>query len=392
MWFYLVVLATGLAADESSGESNIESPRYEALELAYQREEDMSSGCVRLKVTPAMESAEHLRESSPLLFEEAGPEGVFLDYAWSGWDLWRIQVRALDETLVRELRCDGFMIDTGDGLLWDVRFQTDYTVDPREDEFESLMWPHMVAAQCHVFPLTLGRNGDYREYQFAGRDKTKEREIDPGNSRPSQDFLISVLGGVAWTFRYSIDPVHQMPVSISVRGIRSYRPPFLPANNAHTSVYARTMTSYCGETWPWLSYGIPALVDGVGWLPSRCEVAGLSDSEDVLPRYSSLLVTDPPFSASEVNETWFDVSQDNGMNYVPWRPPPPRPKRTSRPPRRTPLVERLAEGYGDWIDTASIGSMIALAAGVLVLGIVAVVCLRRVLRPGSRGTRKGSAE
>ena len=189
----------------------------DVLARATSRDEAYSSGQVRVALEFANDAGAIKRTlksfadgnlSTMILPEVRACRRI--DYAWAPELCWRVALYGADASLLRELRCDGQRIDTGDKRIWDIRFFTRFQGGELGDEFDALMWPYYIVATWHMFPATYGRSPSAtRESVFGALD------IAPAGDEFPDCYKISfrLADGLFWgtltrdfVFSVTVDP------------------------------------------------------------------------------------------------------------------------------------------------------------------------------------------
>ena len=360
---YLLAIATAhvLAAAATAVQADV---AQETLDSMLAREEAQVSGSARLKVTVAcdIESAVgDLWRHSDFSFltgrmsAEVG-EGVLLDYAWSGTERWRIEVRSLQEQAIRTLVWNGSSIDTGDNRVWDNRFHTTYGRTQLSYEFAGLLWPYYVAAYHHVFPMTFGKRANFRlGYSFF--QCTLETRMASGEDQGDPRLI---------GFRTRHDLAGLVPAG-KLAGL-------LTIDVANGYALLRKAHPLVGMV---VTYDDHELVSANVRMPRLCRYAIRADDSEQMLLWTSELVSDRTRVGDTPSDTAFQIVANTAMQQVCW------PKKQRRAysdrtwlQRYTRFVRRvsprqMADQYFDWVDEAGLPSVLALAgllSAVVVVG------------------------
>jgi len=182
---------------------------------------------------------------------------AFLECAWRGTDLWRIDLLAEDGAVLRTIISDARRIDTGDGNVWDARFLTDFRHAPDEFsyEFAVLTLPYQFFAAL-LFPLSEGGRTNFRWlnawYDFIER---KDRgAADPSSPTVTFDYRHKAMDIVGYEPPGRI--FHQFPyLSVTLDTKHGYMPRRI-ANMQGAAPIA------------YMDYADPVMIDKDLWVPT----------------------------------------------------------------------------------------------------------------------------
>ena len=187
------------------------STARQLLRSAFERERTIVGGRLRLYVE-SEQGGEDLF-SWVRMAEELG-DGAYLGITWHGDRRFRIAMEGPNGH-IRTIVSDGRFIDTGNDMLWDVKFLDGLAGYPEgaAEEFEDLMWPYRVF-RLHIFPLAPRTDLDYESLYFNRvMTITASEPLSPEVAEPiiKLDVRPPFRKTVSWQFW--IDPGHSNIVS-----------------------------------------------------------------------------------------------------------------------------------------------------------------------------------
>ncbi len=268
-----------------------------------QSPEEKSAEAARQLIADAF-AGEKLSEAGRLCFqlrfegEFGGPvmkrEGAIVDrvgYAWASGGKFRIELFSGDKP-IRTIVSDGKAICTGE-KAWDNRFAFDYNRHP-SDGSEALvhtlydeMWVYGHILSNHLTPLSWFNNKRTADDFLAIRTASVKTLDADGN-------------GATIRWAYTSNPKAYEFIQIGRAGI-AYARSNLPAGNMGGISYERSA---------------PVDVQGVGRVPSRCEVfAAVEKGTEPIFRWTSELCPDQPTGPADPAQFAIDYTK---TPMIPW--------------------------------------------------------------------------
>lgn len=257
----------GLAPNPSEDSSE---PRSLARRIEYEERLRLGSVLFQLTILDSanLDGMTWLTYPASVAMQHEVNDVIWIRYAWSGQDSWRVEIMDEERNAIRTILCDGENVDTGDAI-WDGEFNEAYSRGALGQTYRGLLWPYYIVSARHLFPLTLGRDWSAQEWyslhtiESASEAKSDEDSFVHLSVRDRSPLLVAREGADSETKDWveaSNAELSAMPIGIDV----------LSLDLNHGLAPVRWEQTYDGRTveiYEW--YDPVEIADGV-WVHKTC--------------------------------------------------------------------------------------------------------------------------